>query len=161
MLNQINQTALRAGVTKSVAEVFDSMLSMQVVALEVDANIAIQGDRVVGSVGFGGAVAGMICIQVSEEFSQRMTAAMLGIELDEVNGSDDVNDAIGEIANMIAGNVKAYFSTPQAPCSLSVPSIVRGSKFEVEAVSSAEHDHFVFKCGEQYVLLELYVKAGK
>lgn len=161
MPNQINKAALRSGVTKSVAEVFDSMLSMQVEAVESDANILLQGDRIAGSVGFGGAVAGMICIQITEEFSKKVTAAMLGIGEDEVDGNDDVSDAIGEIANMIAGNVKAYFSTPQAPCSLSVPSIIRGNKFEVEAVSSAEHDHFVFKCGEQLVLLELYVKAGK
>jgi len=161
MRNTISKTDLRASISKSVSEVFENMLSMQIEVEEPTQNVSLEGGRVMGSVGFGGAVAGVICIHVSEEFSVQMTAAILGIGLEEVHGGEDVNDAIGEITNMIAGNVKAYLSTPPSSCSLSVPSIVRGSRVAIETVSSAEREHFVFSCQNQYVLLELYVKSDK
>jgi len=47
-------------------------------------------------------------------------------------------DAIGEIANMVAGNFKSKISTLGDGCVLSVPTIVSGEDYEVRQVGKGE-----------------------
>lgn len=160
LLNMIPMTDLKMAVESSVTEVFDTMLSMPVETLDAAERVSLPGECLVGSVGFGGAVAGMICMHITEAFSREVTASMLGVKVHEVSGDDDINDAIGEVTNMIAGNVKSLLSSATGSCSLSIPSIARGGNMAVETISSAENQHFVFRHAGQHVLVDLYVKFG-
>ncbi len=159
MSDTANKAEMREVVSKVVAEVFDSMMSMEIEALDPDLPVSIEGDRVVGSVGFGGEEAGVVCLHVNEPFSRQMTAAMIGVELNEVNGDTDVNDAIGELTNMISGNIKSQLYDMVSSSALAVPSIMRGSHVAVESIRAAHREHFVFRHKGQFILLELYLKS--
>jgi chemotaxis protein CheX len=74
---------------------------------------------VTGSVSVTGAWRGHVLISCSEGASRNAAAALLGIELDEVT-DDDVADALGELANIIGGNVKSLLPEP---CALSLPHV--------------------------------------
>ena len=52
----------------------------------------------------------------------QLVSALIGDEVTELD--DDCTDAIGEIANMIAGNAKTDF--PSTGTTISVPSVVVG-----------------------------------
>ena len=73
-------------------------------------------------IGLTGDVKGCVVINLSESTAIRLASALLGDELSELN--EDCTDAIGEIANMIAGNAKTDF--PSGNTSISVPSVVTG-----------------------------------
>jgi chemotaxis protein CheX len=75
-----------------------------------------------GIIGLSGTVSGCVVINLSREIALQLVSALIGDEVSELD--DDCTDAIGEIANMIAGNAKTDF--PSDGTSISVPSVVVG-----------------------------------
>ena len=116
----------------AVKEVFETMIevsfSMGKPCLKKD---GIPSHEVSSIIGISGEVTGSVVINLSEKTALQLASALLGDELSELD--EDCIDAIGEIANMVAGNAKNGF--PVANTSLSVPTVVIG-KHEVNYPSS-------------------------
>ena len=62
---------------------------------------------------------------------------MLGISESEVDAGEMVTDAIGELSNMVAGYVKSRLCDSGLPCTLTIPSVVRGQELSVEGSAQA------------------------
>ena len=75
-----------------------------------------------GIIGLSGTVSGCVVINLSREIALQLVSALIGDEVTELD--DDCTDAIGEIANIIAGNAKTDF--PSEGTTISVPSVVIG-----------------------------------
>ena len=75
-----------------------------------------------GIIGLSGTVSGCAVINLSTQIALQLVSALIGDEVTELD--DDCTDAIGEIANIIAGNAKTDF--PSEGTSISVPSVVVG-----------------------------------
>ncbi len=73
-------------------------------------------------IGLSGPVGGCVVISISEEIALQLASELLDEEMTEID--EDCTDAIGEIANMIAGNAKTDF--PIDGVTISVPSVVIG-----------------------------------
>ena len=73
-------------------------------------------------IGLSGNVSGCVVINLSTPVALQLVSALLGDEVTEID--EDTIDAIGEIANMIAGNAKTDF--PGEDNAISVPSVVTG-----------------------------------
>jgi chemotaxis protein CheX len=73
-------------------------------------------------IGLSGTVTGCVVINLSKDIALQLVSSLIGEEVTELD--DDCTDAIGEIANMIAGNAKTSF--PSEGTSISVPSVVVG-----------------------------------
>jgi chemotaxis protein CheX len=85
-----------------------------------------------GVIGLSGNAAGMVVINLSEEVAMQSAAAMLMMDVTEVD--DDVLDAVGELANMVAGAAKAKLE--EFNLSVSLPNIVTGENHEIRFPSS-------------------------
>jgi chemotaxis protein CheX len=70
-------------------------------------------------VGLSGAWQGRVVICGSTPMARAATAALLGIGDDEVSSSD-ILDALGELANIIGGNIKSMLPEPSL---LTLPSV--------------------------------------
>lgn len=79
------------------------------------------------SVTISGGWNGSVSIVMSQTLARTVAAAMFAMEPDEV-GDEEVNDAVGELANIIGGNVKGLI---EDPCSLSLPMVASGSDYSV------------------------------
>lgn len=107
----------------AVKRVFETMIS---VPFSLGKPVLKKGNEVpheISSIiGLSGNVSGCVVISLSQAVAFQLVEALIGepvSELDEV-----CTDAIGEIANMIAGNAKTDF--PSNNNSISVPSVVVG-----------------------------------
>lgn len=149
---------LKSFITNSVNGVFDTMLSMPIEASEHDFDFNNDGKRIVGTVGFAGKVLGNVSIHVNEAFARSITAAMLGMELDEIEGDEEVHDVIGELSNMIGGDLKSRLCDAALDCELSIPSITSGSDFKVETKGWERHERFVFQNDADSGLVEVFAK---
>ena len=78
--------------------------------------------EVSGIIGLSGHVTGCVVLNLSEELAKQLASALMGEEVTELD--EDCIDAIGEIANMIAGGAKKDF--PGGNNSISTPSIIIG-----------------------------------
>jgi len=87
-----------------------------------------------GVIGLSGQAVGTVVINLSEEVALKGASAMLMMEMTELNA--DVLDAVGEIANMIAGQAKAELE--QYDLSVSLPNVITGEGHEVCFPSSTQ-----------------------
>ena len=91
---------------------------------------------ITGMVGFAGIYSGVISIHCPVALALRITSSMLGMECDEVN--EDLNDAIGEIANMLGGGVKQLLSKGGLDIKLSIPTVISGEEYTINSLSDID-----------------------
>ncbi len=111
---------------ESLVEVLETMVGLT----DVDAGDPNESDgpipesELTGFIGLAGEYEGGISIHASQAVGARMGAAMLGIEdLSELS-ADEMRDAFGEIANMVAGGIKTRFDADDVRFDISVPVVV-------------------------------------
>ncbi len=118
---------------KAVTNTFTTMLSAE--AQRGDLALGDPKRRVFpisGLIGLSGDAQGMVVINLSTEVALKAASAMLMEEITEVN--DDVLDAVGELANMIAGQAKVELE--EYNLSVGLPNVVTGEGHEVRFPSA-------------------------
>ncbi len=86
-----------------------------------------------GVIGLSGKAVGTVVINLSESVAIKAASAMLMTEMTEVN--EDVLDAVGEIANMVAGAAKSELE--QYELSVSLPNVVVGNPHAIHFPSNS------------------------
>lgn len=93
----------------------------------------MEGQKYLSScVQFTGSWEGAVVVDCTEVLARRVAAAMFGLDSAEL-GDVEVEDAIGEVANVVGGNVKTILP-PQ--CQLSVPAVVVGGDYTLRLPKS-------------------------
>lgn len=171
---EITETLIRDNISRAVSDVFKTMLGREVTltsAAEIADNqtwpplgTASEAARahVVGTVGFLGDANGLIYLYLDLDFARMATCHLLGMteaELEEA-GDEVINDAIGEITNMTVGSFKNGLCDAGYPCKLTIPSILRGSNFCIEPISSATRQVYYFNCAGHRVVADILMKVG-
>lgn len=152
MIDDIDQL-----VTSAITRVFATMLKIPIEKEPPGSPILNGEPHVAGSVGFIGAVSGVVYVYSTVSFAKKMTRAMVGSK-DADTGDEMVNDAIGEISNMVVGNIKSRLADRGMGCILTIPSIVRGSHFTIEPISSTQRWVCSYRCDGSQVVVEALLK---
>jgi len=74
-------------------------------------------------IGLSGVVRGAVVISMKKDFAIKITDTLVGSPHQELD--DDVVDAVGEIVNIIAGNIKQYVEGGEQIV-ISLPTVVKG-----------------------------------
>ncbi len=106
------------------SEVWSSMASTSLEASEKIVTPEELNGYVVSSVEVDGAWAGSVRLDMNMDMARATTAKLLGAEEADVS-SEEIQDAVGELANILGGGVKELM--PQ-PCKLSPPSVAIGDE---------------------------------
>jgi chemotaxis protein CheX len=117
---------------EAVAEVFHMMFGF--VTEPVDAPCPTPptpgSDDRTAVVGFSGSMRGSCQIRISSPAARAVASAMLGgVPIDE--DDDSINDAIGELCNMLAGGWKNAIPALSSACALSPPTVISGHDYKV------------------------------
>ena len=88
---------------------------------------------VISLVTFTGEHSGIVAIFCTKGVALNITSNMLGIEATSID--QDVKDAIGEVANMIAGNIKNKTCETYGAMHLSVPIVIAGDDLSIRPVT--------------------------
>lgn len=142
----------------AVVEVFGTMIGLQVQADPPGTPLASGEPSIAGAVGFIGQVSGVVYIYAPVSFAVRLTGKMLDLEARQIDGDEMVNDAMGELANMIVGHFKSRLSDRGHSCVMTIPSIVRGTQFQIEPVSNTIRRVLSFRCLEYQLVVEIMLK---
>ena len=174
-IEQISETLIRNNITRAAGDVFRTMLGRELApSPAVPDNTALwppvqpasgpidTGPHIVGAVGFTGSIDGLLYLYLDLPFARLCTGHMLGMtdaELEEA-GDEVVNDAIGEITNMTVGSFKNGLCDAGFPCTLTIPSILRGSSFSIEPIRSVVRRTYSFSCSGHRVVADILIKIG-
>lgn len=149
----ISQVDLAKQLTGDVCEIFTTMVGIddiQQLSKEAEAASHLK-NSVTAMVGLAGTCNGMVCLHAPQSLALNFTAQMLGMDISEV--SDDVDDALGEIANMIGGSFKHHLSSGGDDIKLSTPSVVTGADYSFSSGHPDEAVSLFFSArGEEFVV---------
>jgi len=159
-MSGINDLDLKDFVTKTLTDVFDTMLSINLEQIDDGSERIDGGNQVIGSVGFAGKAMGNVNIQVGGDFARFITAEMLGMKTDEIESEEEVYDVIGELCNMVGGDIKSRLCDSGFTCELSIPSVTGGNNLKLESMGWDRCECFGFKYRENTALVQVYIKTG-
>jgi len=142
----------------TLIELFELMLSMKLEVCDSGDNAESQIDRIVASVNFAGDVLGVISIIAERSFARIITGKMIDQPLEKIQDEEEIKDVIGEICNIVGGNLKGGFSDSGLTCEISLPSITSGKDFKIEVLNMARYERFSFQFYEHKIFVEVCVK---
>ncbi len=123
-------------ITAATQDVFSTMIMM-----ELEAGTPLEGrgkgfaTHISSLIGLGGQIRGMLAVHCPENVAKSITSGFLGMEVEELD--EDVKDAIGEVANMVAGNLKAFFTGQGIDIALAIPTSVIGKSYRTGGIAGA------------------------
>ncbi|NVM56875.1 MAG: chemotaxis protein CheX [Desulfobacterales bacterium] len=92
-----------------------------------------RGD-VSGIIGLIGEVSGTVSVSFSEKSILAIVSKMLGEEIKELN--DEINDAVGEITNMISGQARQRLDEVGRPLRAAIPTVIMGKNHTIAHVTA-------------------------
>jgi chemotaxis protein CheX len=116
----------------TVTEIFKLMFDFDIRTVELQNSgvFACAPDERTAIVGFSGAMRGSCQIRITTSAAQSIASAMLGgVPVDEHD--DSINDALGELCNMLAGGWKNSVPGLSSECALSPPTVISGRDYRV------------------------------
>jgi chemotaxis protein CheX len=128
---------LNNSISKATVEIFQTMLMMDAVpGAPLAERVGCFRNSVSGIVGLAGPSKGTLAIHIPEQTALKITSSFLYMDVDQID--EDVKDAIGELANMVAGSLKADLSHSGADYKLSIPSVVCGAEYQIECLAESQ-----------------------
>jgi len=113
-------------------EVFDIMLGCRLGQPAPDETIPLDFTAMVG---LAGQLRGVLSLRCSPQAAAVMASKMLGVAVGEKD--EQMWDAVGEIANMVAGNFKNKLTGMGDGCMLSVPTVITGSDYSCRSLTDS------------------------
>ncbi len=122
---------LNKSIGNATQEIFQTMLMMEArPGQPLAKRDEVFADSVSAIVGMAGTSKATLAIHIPEPTALVITGSFLMMEVAEID--EDVKDAIGELANMVAGSVKADLTEQGHDFKLSIPSVVCGAEYEID-----------------------------
>lgn len=128
---------LQDKLVEAAQEIFSSMVMLEINLDKIDEgaeNLLLQ-KGISGVIGFAGTHKGLLAIHLPEKTAIGVTSSFLGLEVASIDA--DVEDAVGELANMLGGSVKSILSEKGRDIELSLPSTVKGDDYSFQVNKNA------------------------
>ncbi|MBA3005225.1 MAG: chemotaxis protein CheX [Proteobacteria bacterium] len=148
---------INENIIETTIEIFTTMVMMDisVAGPPLQASGALT-DSITGMIGLAGTHKGVLAIHIPNPVAIAITSSFLGMDVDEIN--DDVRDAVGELANMLGGNVKTILSQKGRDIDLSLPSTISGHEYGFKATTNVDLVILPFKTEKGDFVVELQLE---
>jgi len=162
LLERLHTTedVLTGQLIRDVKGVFSTMIGMDDLLhlpLEIDPVNHFSG-FISALVGLAGTYNGLISLHAPSELAEHIATNMLG--QDVAPSSGDVQDALGEVANMIAGSFKQHLTNSGLDIRLSTPSVVTGRRYVIALTNKPEAMALRFASGEGWFVVAVALEQG-
>ena len=158
-MSNLEKIDIKSHVVKSMIEVFDTMVSMEIEHSESQPEDTGNADRVVAAINFAGNVAGNLNIQITTDLARLMTANKLAKEPGEIEGEGEIKDLLSEISNIVADSLKSALNDAGVTCVLSTPSVTYESDFTIKSIRMERLECFAFRHQQDWIFVEVGLKT--
>ena len=143
----------------SFREVLETLLPMPVTLRELAANspISIVPDQITSWILLTGPrLSGSVRIQLPRPFVARVVRVLTGLDGAAAETKALLDDAAGEIANMVAGRVAVGLAATGYVCTLGMPSVACGTPVPIEIQSGVDQGRIDLLCEGYCLSLEVH-----
>lgn len=140
-----------------VKEVFETMVELGLDGGNGDGRRIDQGPTTISSISITGEWNGVVYLHCSSKLASAVSQDIFKTDADSIT-DEDIEDAMGEMINMIGGNVKMLLP---APSNLSLPNVVRGIDCSCQVPGGDEVQCLHARCaGEDLYVHVLEASSG-
>ena len=138
-------------------DVWLSMLGLEIQpAVPADLKIAATERSLIGCVHISGAWEGTVIVEIAAELARRATEVMFDLEPGTAS-QEEIHDAIGEMANMIGGNMKTLVPSPSQ---LSLPSVSEGTGLALSVPGARRVNQLALQSEGKLLIVSLMQKQS-
>ena len=147
VMNGPSPENLYEAICRATEQVFATMLNKEIEpgAPIFEHDFPGHFDGVVSFVGMAGEWLGTGGLSCDAAFARRIAGCFLMMDFPTVD--DDVLDAIGELTNIIIGNVKGTIEQSVGPMALSTPTCIVGQDITARSLGRHRWTVISFRCG--------------
>ena len=138
----INQVCLNSVLLESAKEVFETMIFMDLDEC-LDSEQNIENDNLLSSITFKGDVNGCLTIRCGYNCAKSIGTNMLGMEPDDEISTEEIYDALGEVANMVMGSVKTRIQDDIGDINVSIPMVMSGKEIQTNLSDKNAQKSFI------------------
>ena len=156
LLKRINTTGpvLEKALIREVRSVFNSMVGMDhllhlPLAVDPASNFT---DCISALVGLAGTYNGLVSLHVPMRLAEKLTAQLLDVAHPS---EEEIEDALGELANILAGSFKQQISDNSMDIRLSTPSVVSGKQYVIHVAKKPDVMALLFDSEEDWFMAAL------
>jgi chemotaxis protein CheX len=107
-------------------------------------------DVMTGCIHIDGAWNGAVMLQLPRALAEQLSAELF--QSDGPPSTEELHDTVGELTNMMAGNIKALLPEPSR---ISLPTVALGADYDLRVMGTAVEATVPFACLDQPLLVTL------
>jgi chemotaxis protein CheX len=138
-------------VQRITSESWSSLLGFELAPAATDE----RGHGVCAIVHLTGTFEGTVTLETSAVLARKAASAMFAMEASEVTDAE-VHDALGELANVISGQLKPLVDPS---CSLSMPTVIAGEKLRIDTPGTHLVCRAAFDCEGEHFQIEIHDRS--
>lgn len=141
-------------IVETTEEIFNTMIFMEITAeAPLEQGKQALGCHISAMIGLTGGFSAMLGIHCPEAVGLAIAGAMLGMEIEEIDA--DVKDALGEIANMVAGGLKEKFAVENIDLELAIPTAISGKSYTIASSTRSNRVIIPFSVEQGQFFIEM------
>ncbi|HYG33681.1 MAG TPA: response regulator [Clostridia bacterium] len=137
--------AMSTPLALALAKTFQTMLAMKLETIDRKSLNPEHTEHVVGNIGFAGRAVGSVCLRLTPTSALLIASRILRVEARSLTSSNEVNDAVGELLNIITGNFKSNLCDAGLDCRLEPPKVTRVPNFSAAPIAGGSVEKMAFR----------------
>jgi CheY-specific phosphatase CheX len=149
--------AMGTPLTLALVKTFNTMLDQKLEYVNPKSVKPFLIDHVLGTIGFSGRAKGRVYLRLSLDGARRIAARFLDVAPSELRSRSEIDDAVGELLNIVTGNFKSNLSHAGLNCRLHTPSVTRTTNFHIEVPPGAGLERMAFTAPNLVLFVDVTV----
>jgi CheY-specific phosphatase CheX len=146
--------AMGTPLSLALVKAFQTMLSLNLEAVDPNQLTGLVGTHMLCSIGFAGKVTGHVYLRMSRESGKAIAAAITGLPPEEF-GNDEVRDAAGELLNIMTGNFKSNLCDAGLDCKLEPPKVGMTEDHHTPVEPGGGIERLAFRAGKINLFIDV------
>jgi CheY-like chemotaxis protein len=137
--------AMSTPLALALAKTFQTMLGVKLETLDRTTLNPEHCEHVLGTIGFAGRAIGSVCLRLTPTSALLIASRLLRVEAKTLTNVNEVNDAVGELLNIMAGNFKSNLCDAGLDCRLEPPQVSRVPNFSSAPIPRGSVEKMAFR----------------
>ena len=143
-------------IKNAAKDLFETMIHLPLSSGEVHQDFSKIKKEITAMIGCAGENRGIMSLFLPERTAFKCVGAMLGMEVNEFDSC--INDAVGEMANMIFGGAKTELYEKKINFNISTPTVIVGSEYSVYSGDTSNQTVILFNLGDDKFFISFCLK---
>lgn len=149
--------AMGTPLANALVKTFHTMLGLKLESTTMSAVAPLEGQHVLGTIGFAGKAAGSVYLRISLDSAAEITGRILGMERAQITDPSEIHDTVGELLNIMTGNFKSNLCDAGLDCRLQPPTVTHAEAVVLQKSQGSSAEQMTFRSGEIVLFVDLLV----